>query len=76
MGYQEEEDVDTLCAHLEAGDYLLLCSDGLHGKIGDGEISKITSDKGLQAVRELLDLANERGGEDNITLVIIEVKAP
>ncbi|RYZ59058.1 MAG: Stp1/IreP family PP2C-type Ser/Thr phosphatase [Proteobacteria bacterium] len=76
VGYQEEEDVDTLCTKLEVGDYLLLCSDGLHGKIGDGEISKVTSDKGLGAVRELLDLANERGGEDNITVVIIEVKAP
>lgn len=76
VGYQEEEDVDTLGTPLEAGDYLLLCSDGLHGKIGDGEISKITTDKGLGAVRELLDLANERGGEDNITVVIIEVKAP
>ncbi len=76
VGYQEEEDVDTLCTRLEEGDYLLLCSDGLHGKIGDGEISKITSEKGLDAVKELLDLANERGGEDNITVVIIEVKAP
>ncbi|RZA22465.1 MAG: serine/threonine-protein phosphatase, partial [Proteobacteria bacterium] len=74
VGYQEEEDVDTLCTRLESGDFLLLCSDGLHGKIQDGEISKITSDKGLQAARELLDLANERGGEDNITVVIISVK--
>lgn len=74
VGYQEEEDVDTLCTRLEAGDYLLMCSDGLHGKISDAEISKITSDKGLDAARELLDLANDRGGEDNITVVIIAVK--
>lgn len=75
VGYQEEEDVDTHCTKLEAGDLLLMCSDGLHGKISDGEISKITSDKGLHAAKELLDLANERGGEDNITVVIIEVKS-
>jgi serine/threonine protein phosphatase PrpC len=74
VGYQEEEDVDTHCTRLEPGDLLLICSDGLHGKIQDGEISKITSDKGLEAARELLDLANERGGEDNITVVIISVK--
>lgn len=74
VGYQEEEDVDTICTRLEAGDYLLMCSDGLHGKVGDAEISKITSDKGLSAAQELLDLANERGGEDNITVVIIEMK--
>ncbi len=74
VGYQEEEDVDTFCTRLESGDHLLMCSDGLHGKIGDAEISKITSDRGLNAAKELLDLANERGGEDNITVVIIEVK--
>lgn len=74
VGYQEEEDVDTLCTRLESGDFLLMCSDGLHGKLADAEISKITTDKGLQAARELLDLANERGGEDNITVLIIEVK--
>ncbi len=75
VGYQEEEDVDTLCVKVEKGDYLLLCSDGLHGKINDIEISQITNKKGSPAVQELVDLANERGGEDNITLIIAEVKS-
>ena len=74
VGYQEEEDVDTFCIHLERGDLLFLCSDGLHGKIHDGELSQIVSKKGLDAVHELVDLANERGGEDNITLIIAEVR--
>lgn len=74
VGYQEEEDVDTLCAHLEDGDFLLLCSDGLHGKISDGELSQITSARGAAAVQDLVNLANERGGEDNITLIIAEIK--
>ncbi|MFY7929505.1 MAG: Stp1/IreP family PP2C-type Ser/Thr phosphatase [Oligoflexus sp.] len=74
VGYQEEEDVDTLCVRLEKGDFLLLCSDGLHGKINDIELSQISSKRGVAAVQELVDLANERGGEDNITLIIAEVQ--
>ena len=75
VGYQEEEDVDTLCVKVEKGDFLLLCSDGLHGKIVDTEISQITARRGCPAVQELVDIANDRGGEDNITLIIAEVKS-
>lgn len=74
VGYQEEEDVDTLCVHLEAGDFLLLCSDGLHGKISDAEIAQICSKRGIEALEELVDLANDRGGEDNITLIIAGIE--
>ncbi|MCX6131175.1 MAG: Stp1/IreP family PP2C-type Ser/Thr phosphatase [Proteobacteria bacterium] len=74
VGYQEEEDVDTLAIHLERGDLLLLCSDGLHGKISDGELSQIASKRGTSSVLELVELANERGGEDNITLIMAEVR--
>lgn len=74
VGYQEEEDVDTLCARLEKGDYLLLCSDGLHGKINDSDLSQVTTKSGLAALPLLVDLANERGGEDNITLIIVEIQ--
>ena len=73
VGYQEEEDVDTTSVDLEAGDILVLCSDGLHGKVSDKEISKTTRQKGLLAVNKLIDLANERGGEDNITVVMLEL---
>ncbi len=74
VGYQEEEDVDTLCVRLEKGDYLLLCSDGLHGKINDSDISQVCTKSGPGALQVLVDLANERGGEDNITLIIVEVQ--
>jgi protein phosphatase len=74
VGYQEEEDVDTLCVHLEKGDLLVLCSDGLHGKINDAELSQIANKRGTAAVAELVDLANDRGGEDNITLIMAEVR--
>jgi serine/threonine protein phosphatase PrpC len=74
VGYQEEEDVDTTCFPLEDGDLLLFCSDGLHGKVTDKEISLIAGEVGPDAVTKLISLANERGGDDNISVVIIKVK--
>lgn len=74
VGYQEEEDVDTLCVLLKSGDYLLLCSDGLHGKLSDAEISKTCASLGLTAVESMIQMANERGGEDNITAVLVEIR--
>ena len=53
-------------------DYLILCSDGLSGKIQPEEIRGViidSPDLGY-ACRQLVQLANERGGEDNITVII------
>jgi PPM family protein phosphatase len=55
------------------GDILLLCSDGLSNKVNGTDMLKIVSsypDKLGQACAELIKEANERGGEDNITLII------
>lgn len=76
VGYQEEEDVDTLSIPIEDGDFIVMCSDGLHGKVSDKEISLAVSKSGIEAATELINLANERGGEDNITLLIFNVKFP
>ena len=58
-----------------AGDLLLLCTDGLNSMISDGEIEKIiSSDRGLEEkAKALLDAANNSGGEDNITLVLVKI---
>lgn len=74
VGYQEEEDVDTTSLQLEDGDLLVLCSDGLHGKVPDKEISNLTKELQTEAVQRLIQLANERGGDDNITVVVVRVK--
>ncbi|SME90726.1 Stp1/IreP family PP2C-type Ser/Thr phosphatase [Pseudobacteriovorax antillogorgiicola] len=74
VGYQEEEDVDASCLALESDDYLLLCSDGLHGKISDAELSNAVSRNGLNSVNSMVRLANERGGEDNITALVVEIE--
>src|SRR5690606_11353763 len=70
VGYQEEEDVDTTSFVLEDGDLLLLCSDGLHGKVSDQELSQLTKEHELDAIEKLIALANERGGDDNISVVV------
>ncbi len=56
---------------LEDGDSLVLCSDGLYGLVNDAEIASIISEiEPDEAVDKLVDLANERGGPDNISVVI------
>ena len=58
---------------LRPGDTLMLCTDGLTDLVWDDEIQKIVrSKKDLKAVAEtLVNLANERGGHDNITVVLL-----
>lgn len=59
---------------VEAGDRFVLCSDGLSGLLADKEIWAIVSHlPGDQACRVLVDLANLRGGIDNITVVVVHV---
>ncbi len=73
VGCREEVNVETGCIELFDGDCLLLCSDGLHGSVSNLEIARLLIDGGTYAVRPLIDLANERGGEDNSTVVVVKV---
>lgn len=60
---------------LRRGDVLLLCSDGLSGVVGDEEIRTAVSETSDCAAlcKRLVDLANERGGPDNITVVAARI---
>ena len=59
---------------IEAGDCFLMCSDGLTGQVEDAEIGTLIDClPEEQAARVLVDLANLRGGPDNITVVIVRV---
>ena len=59
---------------LEAGDIFLLCSDGLSGQVSDAEMGAVASClPPAEACRFLVDLANLRGGPDNITVLIVRI---
>jgi serine/threonine protein phosphatase PrpC len=73
VGIQESVQVDTLIVDLVPGDVFLLCSDGLHGYLDDAEVGPLTRGAPAEAARRLVDLANERGGKDNITAVLVKV---
>ena len=75
LGAEPEVDVDTLEIQLQAGDRLVLCSDGLSSVIGEDQILATVQDsKDLKELcKRLIEAANQRGGPDNITVVVVEV---
>jgi serine/threonine protein phosphatase PrpC len=73
VGNHEYVEVDTGLLSLVAGDRFLVCSDGLHGYLHEHEIAHIISLGPDLAVRSFIDLANNRGGKDNITAIVVEV---
>jgi serine/threonine protein phosphatase PrpC len=73
VGSRDYVQVDTSVWEAVVGDQYLLCSDGLHGYLKLEEIPAILSEGGAFAVDQLIDLANGRGGKDNITALVVEV---
>lgn len=74
VGFEEDVAVDIIAVEAHEGDCYLLCSDGLANLVKDEEISEITGDNFLRRAPELLiDLANKRGGDDNVTVVLAYV---
>jgi PPM family protein phosphatase len=77
LGADEEVDVDTATLPIEAGDRILLCSDGLSDMVSEAGISEILADSPddpERAARVLLSAALDAGGNDNITIVVVDVK--
>lgn len=74
LGTDEKLAVDYRTIMFEEGDLLLLCSDGLSNKVNAHEMSRVlqSSDSLLEKANTLIRLANENGGEDNITVAILE----
>jgi serine/threonine protein phosphatase PrpC len=75
LGVDSDVDVDTQTIELREGDRILLCSDGLSSMVDQDSIAQVLDDKAdpQEASERLVHLANEAGGEDNITVVVIEV---
>ncbi len=76
IGMDEAIKVDTFRIELKRGGILLLCTDGLWGELTDEEIHRIcTTEKESDAICvNLLKRANEMGGKDNITAVVVKIE--
>jgi protein phosphatase len=75
LGTDPSVDVDTYSQALQAGDVLLLCSDGLTNHVEDEELARIVLElpDPDEAATRLVALANERGGRDNISAIVVQV---
>ena len=74
VGNRDYVEVDTGLLTLSSGDRFLLCSDGLHGYLREEEITTVTFLEVEAAVHRFIEIANQRGGKDNITAILVEIK--
>jgi len=77
LGADEKVDVDTTVLPIQAGDRVLLCSDGLSDMVPEARISELLIeylDDPEGAARSLVSAALDAGGNDNITVVVVDVK--
>lgn len=86
VGFEEELNVDVFNYRICKNDIFLICSDGLHGKVSDGDIlyivrkhladpSKVTLNELEQTVKDLIAQANDNGGQDNISVIMAVAQA-
>jgi serine/threonine protein phosphatase PrpC len=76
LGVQYDVSVDTFKCKIEIGDFFIMCSDGLSNMVSDFEMEKVLANRSYsleEKGKKLIDMANEAGGVDNITLIILEV---
>ena len=75
VGFEEEVQVDVMGLLAEAGDTFVLCSEGLANMLEDSEILETVRSLPLGEIPgKLIEMANERGGDDNITVVAVRVE--
>jgi protein phosphatase len=75
LGGRSDLVVDVQSRRMRHNEVLLLCSDGLTTMVGDEDIARVLEEVGgdiTRAAQGLVDEANERGGEDNITVVLLK----
>lgn len=76
VGHKDYVQVDTADVDVAPGDRFLMCTDGLHGYLrGDDEVAQLCAAVDLRdAATAAIALANERGGRDNISVVVLEAR--
>lgn len=77
LGHDLFVSVETAHYQVVPGDVLALCSDGLHASVTEEDMARIIGNDGdlATAARELVSLANDRDGQDNISLQLIRVRS-
>ncbi len=76
VGFERDVAVDTFALPLQEGDKMLMCSDGLANFVDDTEIGLALATLALEQVpARMIELANDRGGDDNITVVCVATEA-
>jgi PPM family protein phosphatase len=76
LGSENAPPIDIFHLFLEPDDRLLLCSDGLTRHLSDEEIATMSHERAPdEATEEMIRLANERGGEDNISVALLHYRA-
>src|SRR5438034_4592737 len=75
LGTQADVEIDVFAEPLREGDSLVLCTDGLSGLVSDEDLQKIINQFVPQeSVYHLVERANENGGSDNITAIVVHVQ--
>ena len=76
LGEKPELEVDLFTEPVEEGDTLILCTDGLWEMIEDDDLRAIIEQYGPdESVQRLIARANEAGGPDNVTAIVVRVSA-
>ncbi len=75
LGVESHVEVDMDELWVGAGDQILVCSDGLTHMVTDKEIAEVLTQPGTpqQVADRLVELADERGGEDNTTVIVLRL---
>lgn len=74
IGHSKTVRADHFSLSVKENDMFLLCTDGLNNMLIDSEINKIISSlKPNQAVNKMIENSNDKGGDDNITAVLVQV---
>ncbi len=75
VGFEEEVQVDVMGLIAQPDDIFVLCSDGLANMIEDDELRDVVQHSSFEeAPRKLVELANERGGDDNVTVILVTTR--
>lgn len=74
VGFQSDVEIDLMVREIESGDRFVLGSDGLTNMVDNQDIEKVVSRSNPKAAcQELIELANKNGGDDNISIVLVNI---